>query len=139
MKANPNQSIKPKLHSRVLDEGIAVPIYTVAAEFLVRYRDGKQRRARTFERLDQAQEFARFLARRQHWAQAAVELGVRQRTPVMPAFVIGPATAITDAVDQFLLAYGQMGTSATTLRAMASGLRSSLPDAPTMGALSLGW
>lgn len=95
------QSIPTKLHSRVLVEGIAVSIYTAAEEFLVRYRDGKQRFSRTFERLDQAQAFARFLARRQHWLAAAQELGAGHRTPVMPGFFVGPATVNTEAVEQF--------------------------------------
>ena len=133
------QSIPTKFHSRVLVEGIAVSIYTAAAEFLVRYRDGKQHFSRTFERLDQAQAFARFLARRQHWLAAAQELGVRQRTPVVPGFLVGPATVNTEAVEQFLSMCAQMGTSATTLRTMAGLLRSSLPVAPTGEALTLDW
>ena len=115
---NPTQSMKPKLHSRVVVEGIAVPIYSAAAEFLVRYHDGQQRCSRTFERVDQAQVFARFLAHRQHWRVAALGLGVRKRTPVVPGFIVGPATANTEAVEQFLSACVQMGTSATTLRTM---------------------
>lgn len=128
-----------RLHSRVLVEGIAVSIHTAGAEFLVRYRDGKQRLSRTFERLDQAQAFARFLARRQHWLAAAQELGAGQRTPVMPWFLVGPATVITEAVEQFLSACAQMDTSVPTLRTMAGLLRSSLPAAPTVEALTLDW
>lgn len=133
------QSIPTKLHSRVLLEGIAVPIYTAAAEFLVRYRDGKQRFSRAFERLDQAQAFARFLARRQHWLAAAQELGAGQRTPVVPGFIVGPSTVITEAVEQFLSACAQMDTSAPTLRTMASLLLSALPAAPTVEALTSDW
>ncbi len=128
-----------KFHSRVLVEGIAVAIHTAAEEFLVRYRDGKQRFSRTFERLDQAQAFARFLARRQHWLAAAQELGVRQGTPVVPGFIVRPTTVNTEAVEQFLTACAQMDTSVPTLRTMASLLRSSLPAAPTVEALTLDW
>lgn len=128
-----------KLHSRVLVEGIAVPIYAAAEEFLIRYRDGKQRFSRTFERLDQAQAFAQFLARRQHWLAAAQELGAGQHTPVMPGFIVGPATVNTEAVEQFLTACAQMDTSVPTLRTMAGLLRSSLPVAPTVEALTLDW
>jgi len=131
--------MKPKLHSRVVVEGIAVPIYTAAEEFLVRYRDGKKRRSRTFERLDQAQAFAQFLAHRQHWLAAAREFGVRQRTPGVPGFIVDSATANTEAVEQFLSACAQMGTSATTLRTMADLLRNSLPAAPTVEALTVNW
>ena len=131
--------MKPKLHSRVVVEGIAVPIYIAAAEFLVRYRDGKKRRSRTFELLEQAQAFARFLAHRQHWPAAALELGARQRTPVVPGFIVGPATANTEAVEQFLSAWAQMGTAATTLRTMADLLRNSLPAATTVEALTVNW
>lgn len=131
--------MKLKLHSRVLVEGIAVAIYSAAAEFLVRYRDGKQRFTRAFERLDQAQAFARFLARRQHWLAAAQELGARQRTPVVPGFIVGPTTMTTEAVEQFLSACAQMGTSAITLRTMASLLRSALPAVPTVEGLTLDW
>ena len=100
------QSPKPKLHSSVRDKGIAVPIYVAGAEFLVRYRDGKQQRSRTFERLAQAQEFGRFLARRQHWVMAAKELGARQFPPVVPGFVLAPTTASDAAIDNFLSACG---------------------------------
>ena len=131
--------MKPKLHSRVLVEGIAVPIYSAAEEFLVRYRDGQQRFSRTFELLEQAQAFARFLARRQHWLAAAQELGARQRTPVVPGFIVGPTTVNTEAVEQFLSACAQMGTSANTLRTMADLLRNSLPAAPTVEALTVNW
>lgn len=136
---NPTPSKKPKLHSRVVVERIAVPIYSVAAEFLVRYRDGQQRFGRTFERLDQAQVFARFLAHRQHWHVAALEFGVRQRTPVVPGFIVGPATTNPEAVEQFLSACVQMNTSATTLRTMADLLRNALPAAPTVEALTVAW
>ncbi|MEN9576556.1 MAG: Phage integrase family [Verrucomicrobiota bacterium] len=116
-----------------------MPIYTTAEEFLVRYRDGQQRFSRTFERLDQAQVFARFLAHRQHWLAAALELGVGQRTPVVARFIVGPATANIEAVEQFLSACAQMGTSATTLRTMADLLRNALPAAPTVEAWTVNW
>jgi len=131
--------MKPKFHSRVVVEGIAVPIYAAAEEFLVRYRDGQQRLSRTFERLDQAEAFAQFLARRQHWHRIALEFSVRKHTPVVPGFIVGPATVITEAVEQFLAAGVQMGTSNTTLRTMEDLLRNSLPAAPTVAALTVAW
>jgi len=131
--------MKPKFHSRVVVEGIAVPIYAAAEEFLVRYRDGQQRLSRTFALLQQAEAFAQFLARRQHWHRIALEFAVRKRTPVVPGFIVGPDTTFKEAVEQFLSAGAPLGTSATTLRTMEDLLRNSLPAAPTVEALTVAW
>lgn len=134
MQTNPSSSID------ISDSGVTVPISHHRGEYIVRYRDDQRARSRAFERLDQACEFARFLARRQHWAQVAEELAEKLLGPVR-SFRVAPTTSTLMAVDCFLRALHRHGASQANIRTVVAVLSATLGSASAgnIGALSATW
>lgn len=134
MKTNRSSSI------HISDSGVTVPIRHLRGEYIVRYRDGQRARSRAFARLDQAREFARFLARRQHWDQVADELAEKLRAPVR-SFRVAPTTSTLMAMDCFLRASRRHGASQANIRTVVAVLSATLGSASAgnIGALSATW
>ena len=130
----------PSFSIHISDSGVTVPISHHRGEYIVRYRDGQRARSRAFERLDQASEFARFLARRQHWAQVAEELADKLLAPVR-SFRVAPTTSTLMAVDCFLRALHRHGASQANLRTVVAVLSATLSSASAgnIDALSATW
>ncbi|KAF0178508.1 MAG: hypothetical protein FD161_1813 [Limisphaerales bacterium] len=134
MQTNPSSS------SHISDSGVTVPISHRRGEYIVRYRDGQRARSRAFERLEQAREFARFLARRQHWAQVAEELAARFVAPVR-SFRVAPTTSTLMAFDCFLRAMRRNGASQANIGTVVAVLSAAFShvSAGDLGALSAAW
>ena len=130
----------PTRNFDITEDGVTVPIHAVGGEFVVRFHDGRYARSRAFERLDQACEFARFFARRQHWAQVAQELAARFVAPVS-SFRVAPTTSTLMAFDCFLRAMRRNGASQANIRTVVTVLSAafSYGSAGGLGALSAAW
>ena len=90
------------VHCQAECNGSSIPIHRTAEGYLVRYRDGKHRRSRVFEKDTQAVEFAKFLARRHFWSQFAAKHAPCLATPASGAFPLCPATRVSSAVEVYL-------------------------------------
>ena len=90
-----------QVHCQAECRGTIIPIYLTAEGFLVRYRDGKHRRTRVFEKTMQAVEFAMFLARRIYWSTFAAKPASRRATPMARAFPLCPETRVGSAVEAY--------------------------------------
>lgn len=130
----------PTRNLDITEDGVTVPIDAVAGEFVVRFHDGRCARSRAFERLEQASEFARFFARRQHWAQVAQELAARFVAPVS-SFRVAPTTSTLMAFDCFLRAMRRNGASQANIRTVVTVLSAafSYGSAGGLGALNAAW
>jgi len=131
--------MEPQRHSSVCDEGRSLSIEADSSHFYVSPCFGGKLYTYKFESLQQAQELARFVLRRQLWPEIAKSMDARLRTPVRPQFVIGPTTPSGKAVNAFLSARGNMGDPGAKLVAMHTVLLQSIQGAPTAGALSSEW
>ena len=87
------------VHCQAECNGSSIPIHRTAEGYLIRYRDGKHRRSRVFEKSTQAVEFAKFLARRLFWSQFAAKHAPCLATPPSGAFPLCPATRASSAVE----------------------------------------
>lgn len=117
-----------------------VPIRRRHGEYVVTYVSEGHRHHRAFERLEQAREFARFIARRQHWAQVAQELAARFVAPVS-SFRVAPNTSTLMAFDCFLRAMHRNGASQANIRTVVTVLSAAFSylSAGDLSALNAAW